>query len=122
VDKFAIFNIIHGLATKYKINLEDRVEYCPGTLIIQFLLDWFKENDGAMGDDSLRLIVIPTPGNLEKIGYSLRRGLDIKKNVMQCYCDSDTGDVLKMRIVRCEAISSKLESLLWEQGGILKVQ
>lgn len=121
VDKFALADMIHDLGTKYVKSLESYVEYIPGVVTVKILLDWFKHNREAMNSNMDRVIVIPNKENLEHFGYYVQSELNMDKNLMQCYYESATGNVLGMRIVRGEGIDSKVQSLLLDHNGMLFV-
>ena len=121
VDKLALADIISDLAKKYKRDLEEYVEYIPGNINMIILLDWFRKDARAMGENVKRIIAIPTRENLEHLGYFIHDELDTSKNLLQCFYESDTGDILGMRIVRGEGIDSKIVSLLLDNNSMLYV-
>jgi len=121
IDKLALIDLISALSNKFKRGLDDQVEYIPGNLTIQILLNWFKSRSDAMRPEVTRVIVSPTASNMASFGYPIRKDMDIQTCMMQCYYDSSTKDVLGMRIVRAEGVDSKLQSLVYEKNGILKV-
>lgn len=121
VDLRVLADLIKELGRKYARGLEEYVEYIPGTATIEILLDWFQQNKKAMEPGITRVIAIPDEENLKRLGYFIRSGLDADRNLMQCYYEDETGNVLGMRIVRCEGIDSNVQSLLLEKKGMLFV-
>lgn len=119
VDKLALFNLINNLGSNFIRGLEDHVEYIPGILTMHMLLEWFKKQCSSVGEEVACAIVIPTKENMIHYGYPMREDLDTEKNIMQCFYDRITHDVLGMRIARGEGIESTLQSLLLEQDGEL---
>lgn len=121
VDKFALAGIIQELGKNYARDLEDHVEYIPGIANMKILLDWFKQNSKSMESNINRVIAIPTKENLEHLGYFTQSDLNTDRNLIQCYYESSTGDVLGMRVVSCEGIDSRVQKLLLENNGMLFV-
>lgn len=119
VDKLALMDMISELGKKYARDLDDYIEVVPGIINMKFLMDWFKKNTASMDVKVDRVIAIPTKDNLEHLGYFIRTEMDTSKNLIQCYYESDTGDVLGMRIVRGEGIESKIVSLLLDNNGMI---
>ena len=121
VDKLALANIISDLSKRYRRDLDEYVECIPGTISMKLLLDWFKKDSRSTAKDVTRVIAIPTTQNLDHLGYTIRTELDTTRCLIQCYYETDSGDVLSMRIVRGEGIDSKVVSLILENDGMLFV-
>lgn len=86
------------------------------------LTAWFKENRGEFPDTIKMLICVPTEENIKGLGYNMVEEIDPNKSILQVFYNSDTGKVLKTRIVSFGDIDSNLQARLIEEDGIIVVK
>ena len=65
---------------------------------------------------------IPDKKVIESLGYHFSDDLDPDKNLIQCYFETKTGNILGIRIVQFDNINSNFQALLLENNGIIKVR
>ena len=115
-------DLIYQLSTRFVKNLEEKMEYIDGVITPQILDEWFKERDDAMAENITRIYAIPSPDIVEHLGYHFEENLDPEKNLIQCYYETETGDILGLRVIKFENINSNFQAYLLEHNGMIKVK
>lgn len=121
VDIYVLADLISNISNRFLRNIEEYVEYIPGEINMKIILSWFEKNKMAMKDNVVRVIASPTKDNLVHFGFIVDEDLDTGKNIMQCFYDSKTDDVLGKRFLRGEGIDSRIVSLILENDGIVYI-
>ena len=117
-----LYELIQQLAMKFVRNTDEKIEYIEGTVNVNMLNNWFKEHKDSMRDDVTRIYAIPDKKVIESLGYHFSDDLDPDKNLIQCYFETKTGNILGIRIVQFDNINSNFQALLLENNGIIKVR
>lgn len=121
-DINSFYALIKNLGTRFVRNIDDKMEFIDGTVGPKVLNQWFKEQKGAMDDGITRIYAIPTKETLSHLGYCLEDELDSEHNILQCYYDTNTGDILGLRVVQFENIDSNFQAYLIEHDGLIRVE
>lgn len=121
-DVNILYNLIKQLGTRFVKNLAEKMEYIAGVITPQILNQWFKEREDAMADNVTRIYAIPNADFVEHLGYHFEENLDPEKNLIQCYYDTASGDILGLRVVQFDSINSNLQAFLLEHDGMIKVK
>ena len=74
-----------------------------------------------MEDDVTRMYIIPKEDIIKHMGYHFEDELDEEKNLIQCYYETKTGNILGIRIVQFDNINSNFQAVLLQHNGILKM-
>lgn len=122
LDINALYALIKNLGTRFVHNIDDKMEFIDGTVGPKVLDQWFKEQKGAMDDGVTRIYAIPTKETMGHLGYCLEDELDTEHNILQCYFDSKTGDILGLRIIQFEEIDSNFQAYLIEHDGLIRIK
>ena len=120
-DVNILYDLICQIRTKFIGNLEDKTDYISGVVNPQILNQWFKERKDAMEDDVTRMYIIPKEDIIKHMGYHFEDELDEEKNLIQCYYETKTGNILGIRIVQFDNINSNFQAVLLQHNGILKM-
>lgn len=121
-DINSFYALIRNLGTRFVRNIDEKMEFIDGTVGPKVLDQWFREQKGAMDADVTRLYAIPTKKTLSHLGYYLEDELDTEHNILQCYFDTNTGDILGLRIVQFEKIDSNFQAYLIEHDGLIRIK
>lgn len=121
-DINVLYNLIRQLGTRFVKNLDEKTEYIDGIINPKILNQWFKEREDAMATNVTRIYAIPNAGIVEHLGYHFEESLDTEKNLIQCYYETETGDILGLRVVQFENIDSNFQAYLLEHNGMIKVK
>ena len=121
-DINVLYNLICQLGTRFVKNLEDKTEYIDGVVNPKILNQWFKEREKAMEANVTRIYAIPNADNVKHLGYHFEDSLDPEKNLIQCYYETETGDILGLRVVQFENMDSNFQTFLIENKGIIAVK
>lgn len=121
-DINVLYNLIRQLGTRFVKNLDEKTDYIEGIINPKILNQWFKEHDDSMAANVTRIYAIPNTDIVNHLGYHFEENLDPEKNLIQCYYETETGDVLGLRVVQFENIDSNLQAYLLEHDGLIKVK
>lgn len=121
-DINVLYNLIRQLGTRFVKNLDEKTEYIDGVVTPEILNQWFKEREDAMSSSVTRIYAIPNAKIVEHLGYHFEESLDPDRNLIQCYYETETGDILGLRVVQFEKINSNLQAYLLEHDGMIKVK
>lgn len=121
-DINVLYNLIRQLATRFVKNLDEKTEYIDGIVTPQILNQWFKEREDAMADGITKIYAIPNAQIVESLGYHFEESLDPERNLIQCYYETESGDILGLRVVQFENIDTNLQTYLLEHDGMIKVK
>ena len=122
VDINVLFSLINQLGTRFVKNIEEKTEYFDVIVTPQELNKWFKEKAGAMADGVTRIYAIPSKDILKHLGYHFEDTIDEEKNLIQCFYNSKTGDILGLRVIQFDSIDSNFQAILYENNGMIKVK
>lgn len=121
-DINVLYSLIRQLGMRFVKNLDEKTEYIEEVVTPEILNKWFKEREDAMAPDVTRIYAIPNAEIVKHLGYHFEESLDIEKNLIQCYYDTKSGDILGLRVVQFENINSNLQTYLLEHDGMIKVK
>ncbi len=121
IDSLTLFNVIKELGNKFVSTIEDKIEYITEPLNSKNIAEWFRKNKASMADNVTRIIAIPTKDVLNHLGYHLDADFDTEKNLLQYYYETESKDLLGLRIVHYEEIDTNLQTKLLESSGFMKV-
>lgn len=121
VSVSALFEVIQAFDRKF-ISINGQKEYIGGTVTAAALDKWFTDSPAAMKDGVVRAYAWPVADLLNSIGYFLDNDLDKEFHLLQFYYDSSSGDILGLRIVEFDALSSDFRKKLDLAGGVIKIE
>ena len=120
-DIHVLYILIEQLSMRTAKNIDARIEYIDGVVTPAILNKWFKERKDAMSPNVTRIYAVPSEEYLKSLGYP-GVSLDQEKNLIQCYYETNTGNILGFRVIHFECINSNLQTMLIEaKDGMIKV-
>lgn len=117
-----LYEIALGIDKRFINNLEQKIEYLEGMVDSKMLNDWFRNNPEAMSDGITRVYAWPEQELLNGMGYFIERALDKEHYLLQFYCELENGNILGLRIVEFEHLSTDFANKLHSLGGVFKVE
>lgn len=121
LDILALSKIVREVGNRYICNFEKKTEYVDKLLDGKLIAQWFKEREDAWGDDIVRVCAIPDKNVLNQLGYRLDKEINPDKNLLQFYYNTQTKDIVDLRMIHFKDIDSNLQTNLIENNGILKI-
>lgn len=122
LDINILYNLISQLGTRFVKSLAEKTEYIEGIVSPKILNQWFKEREDAMSANVTRIYAVPNANTIAHFGYHFEENIDSEKNLIQCYYETESGDILGFRVVQFENIDSNLQAMLIENNGMLRVK
>lgn len=116
-----LYNLIRQLGTKFVKNLDEKTEFIDGVIQSKILNQWFRERLDAMAEGVTRIYAIPNENIVTQLGYHFDADLSTEKNLIQCYYETNSGNILGLRVIRFENIDSTFQAYLLENGGLIRV-
>lgn len=121
-DVNILYSLIKQLGTRFVRNLDEKTEYIDGVVTPKILNQWFRDREDAMADNVTRIYAIPNAEIVEHLDYHFEESVNPEKNLIQCYYDTASGDILGLRVVQFDSIDSNLQAYLLEHNGMIKVK
>ena len=121
LDVRKLYSLIRSLDRLLTEQSQKRIHHVEIAGIAE-LNNWFISRPDAMMEGVVKAYAIANDKNLRLFGLQKYIGENAQeKQLLQCYYENKTGDVLDWRIIQYEDIDSVFESQLREHGGIRRV-
>lgn len=121
INVAVLYDIARGIDKKFINDLEQKIEYVPGTIDAESLYEWFKERTDAMAEGVSLVYAWPEKELLNKLGYYLQRDLDKEMYLLQFYSD-ESNDIIGIRVVEYDSINAAFKYKLDKAGGVVMLE